>query len=58
MGNLIGGVIAVALIVLFLGGYAVGIASIPFSIIVVAILIMVVVDFVQSVRGKRNGTGR
>ncbi len=50
MSNLIGGLAPVLLVVLFLGYYAVSLNAIPLWIFIVAILAMVVTDFVQSVR--------
>jgi MFS superfamily sulfate permease-like transporter len=54
MGNRLSAAFALAIIAVFLGFYAVKIASIPLTIIIVAVLAMVVTDFVQSVRESRN----
>ena len=54
MSNIINGAIAVLLMILFLGGLAISIGSIPFSIIAFAVLLMTVIDFVQSVRNPNN----
>lgn len=54
MTNLITGLVAVAIVIVFLSFYAVKINSIPLWIIIVSILTMVVTDFVQSVRQKKD----
>ncbi len=54
MTNLITGLVAMAIVIVFLGNYAVKINSIPLWIIIVSILAMVVTDFVQSVRQKND----
>jgi hypothetical protein len=57
MSNLIAGAIGMLLICSFLIGLALSIGSIPFGIIVAAVLAMALVDFFQSVvsNGKRGG---
>ncbi len=52
MINLVTGVLAMVMIVVFLGYYAISIKSVPLGIIIVAILVMVAVDFIKSLRGK------
>ncbi len=54
MTNLITGLIAAAMVIVFLGFYAVRLDAIPLWIIIIAILAMVCVDFVQSVRKDGN----
>ncbi len=54
MANLITGLIAVALISVFLGNYAIRLGSIALWIIIVAILAMVTTEFVQSLRKDGN----
>lgn len=56
MDNKITGVIAALLVILFLGFYAVKLASIPLWIIILAILAMVLVDFYEStvIKGDNN----
>lgn len=56
MDDLITGLVGVALIGLFLGFYAFGIGAIPFGVIVVAVLLMVVAEFVEGIRKGKNGT--
>ncbi len=58
MGNIIAALIAAALILAFLGFYAVKIASLPLIVIIVAILIMVFTDFAQSLRSKGNDSNK
>ncbi len=50
MINLISGLIAVVLVSLFLGSYALTLNSIPLWIIIVGVLAMLVADFVLSMR--------
>lgn len=57
MTNLVTGLIGVVLVSVFLGFYAVGMRSLPFTIIVVAVSGMVVADFVQSVKNEKNRNG-
>lgn len=52
MGNLVVGVIPVLLVLAFLGFYAVGIHSVSFRIIVVAVGALIVTDFVESLRNE------
>ncbi len=52
MVNLITGSVAVAMIIIFLGYYAITLQSIPLWIIIAGVLIMVVVDFYQSLRQR------
>ena len=48
MDNKIAGVIAALMVILFLGFYAIKLASIPLWIIILAILAMVLYDFYES----------
>lgn len=57
MTNLITGLIGLALMIAFLGILLVWIKAIPLIIIVVGVVILAVVDFVQSLR-TTNGTPR
>lgn len=57
MANLISGLIALLMVVAFLGFYAVTLHSIALWIIIVAILGLTVLDFVQSLRGGGKQTG-
>ena len=52
--NLITGLIGIALAIVFLGNYAVTLASSPLWVIIVGVLAMAVTDFVQSVRNNRS----
>ena len=58
MANMIAALIGAALIVTFLGFYAIKIASLPLIIIIVAILIMVFTDFTQSLRSEKNDSNK
>ncbi len=55
MDNLIAGLIPAAMVIVFLGFYAVRLGAIPLWIIITAILAMVLIDLVQSVRKGKNG---
>ena len=50
MTNLITGLVGVVIVLVFLGYYAVTLKSIPLWLIIVAIIAMVVADFIQSLR--------
>ncbi len=54
MSNIIAALVGAALILVFLGFYAVKIASLALIVIIVAILIMVFTDFAQSLRSEGN----
>lgn len=56
MANIINGSIAVLLMILFVGGLAISIGSVPFSIIALAVLGMTVTDFVESVKNSNNNS--
>jgi len=51
MINLITGVFAFILVCVFLGYYAISLNSAPLWVIIGAVLVMVTVDVVQSIRG-------
>lgn len=57
MADLVSGFIGAILVLVFLGLYAVGIHSLSFRIIAVAVGAMIVVDFVQSVKNEHNRNG-
>lgn len=57
LGNLIGGLIGLGILIVFLGWMVVGIGAVPLGVIVVGVLILAVIDFVQAVRKSRNQTG-
>lgn len=57
MANIISGVIAVAMAVVFYLYYAVRINSVPLWIIIVAGVVMLVYDFVESVKGNNKPPG-
>lgn len=54
MVNIINSLIGVVLVVLFLGGYAVGVRSLPFALFVVGVLALIGFEFYQTVK-KENG---
>ena len=57
MANIISGSIAVLIVILFLGGLAISIGSIPFSIIVIGVLGLTITDFIESVKNNNNKNG-
>ncbi len=50
MDNLISGLIAAAIFILFVGGLAVSIGAVPFAVIVMIVVAMLLFDFFQSAR--------
>ncbi|MDH3670259.1 MAG: hypothetical protein OES46_03750 [Gammaproteobacteria bacterium] len=57
MVTLIAGVISAVMVVVFLGYYALMIGSIPLWFIIIGVLVIVVVDFVQTLGHRKNDTG-
>jgi hypothetical protein len=57
MGNFIAGAIAMAMGLVFFLYYAIRIKSVPLWIIIVAGVIMMVYDFVESIRGNDKPPG-
>jgi hypothetical protein len=58
MMNLITGIIGLAMVMTFLGFMVIWVKAIPLIIIVVGVMILAVIDFVQSVRDKENSVSR
>ena len=58
MTNLITGIIGLAMVMTFLGFMAIWVKAIPLIIIIVGVMILAVIDFVQSVRAKENSVSR
>jgi hypothetical protein len=58
MTNLITGIIGLALVMTFLGFMVIWVKAIPLIIIVVGVMILAVIDFVQSLREAANGARR
>ena len=56
MGYRIGALLAALMILVFLGYYAIRIASVPLAIIIVVVLALFFVDFVKFVRKDGNQT--
>lgn len=52
MINAVTGIFALVVICVFLGYYAISINSLPLWVIIGAILVMIAVDVVQSIRSK------
>ena len=50
--TLIAGLVGMVLIVVFLGNYAVSIGTIPLWLIIVGVLLMPIIDYIQSVLRK------
>jgi hypothetical protein len=58
MMMLVTGIVGIAMVVGFLGILVWWIKALPFTIIVVAVLLMMVWDFVQTLRSSNGGAGR
>lgn len=58
MTNLITGLIGIAMVVTFLGFLAWWLKELPFTIIVIAVVLMLLTDFVRSLRTARGGARR
>jgi len=58
MTNLITGIVGIAMVVTFLGFLAWWLKELPFTIIVIAVVIMLLYDFVRSLRGGNDRAGR
>jgi hypothetical protein len=58
MMTLVTGLIGIAMLLAFLGIMAWWIKALPLSIIVLVVVILLLYDFVQTVRPGRNGLGR
>ena len=48
MNDLIPGIIGVGMLILFVGGLAISIGSVPFFVIAVIVLLMAIVDFIET----------
>lgn len=57
MSDFISGLIGVGLVFAFLAFMAIGIKSVPLSIIIAGVLALPVIDFVQTVRKGKNRSG-
>ncbi len=58
MDNIIAGVISVGLIVIFLGFYAIKLNSIPLWIILGGILVMAIIEFIETIREDNGLNGK
>jgi hypothetical protein len=57
MDNLIAGIVAVGIFIVFLGFYAIKLNSIPLWIIMGGVFIMVIIEFVETLRGGNDLNG-
>ncbi|MDH3638407.1 MAG: hypothetical protein OES09_08060 [Gammaproteobacteria bacterium] len=57
MSNLLTGLIAMAMIVMFLGKYAITLNALPLWIIIVGVLVLIAYDYISSLRATRNEPG-
>ena len=57
MDNIITGLIAVSIFLAFVIGLANSINALPFTFIVGCVSILLLIDFVQSIKGGANGNG-
>ncbi len=55
--NWICGIIALLMLIVFLGKYAVSIGSIPLWIIIVGVMILPVYDLIKSMKGSNGDSG-
>jgi hypothetical protein len=55
--TLVTGIVGVAMMVVFLGFLVWWIKALPFTIIVIAVVLMLLWDFVQTLRSGNNGAG-
>jgi hypothetical protein len=58
MMTLVTGIIGIAMLVAFLGILVWWIKALPFTIIVIAVVLLLLWDFVQTLRSGNGGTGR
>jgi hypothetical protein len=58
MMTLITGIVGIAMLVAFLGFLVWWIKDVPFTIIVVVVVLLLVYDFVRTLRYGESGTGR
>ena len=58
MMTLITGIVGIAMLVTFLGFLVWWINDVPFTIIVVVVVLLLVYDFVRTLRYGESGTGR
>jgi hypothetical protein len=56
--TLVTGIVGIALLLTFLGILVWWIKALPLTIIVVAVVLMLLYDFVQTLRGGDSGAGR
>ncbi len=57
MDNKIAGVIGVGMVAVFLGFYAIKLNSVPLWIIMGGVLVMIVVEFFESLKEKNGNSG-
>lgn len=57
MVNLVTGLLAIVMIAVFLGNYAIRIAAVPLWVIILAILAMVIADYVLSLKDSKSRNG-
>jgi len=58
MMTLVTGLVGITMLVVFLGILLWWIKALPFTIIVVAVVVLVLYDFVRTLRYGENGAGR
>jgi hypothetical protein len=58
MTNLITGIVALAMVMTFLGIMVWWVKALPLIIIIVGVMILAVIDFVQSLSSKENSVSR
>jgi hypothetical protein len=56
--TLVTGIVGIAMLVVFLGILVWWIKALPLTLIVVAVVVLLIHDFVQTLRSGENGAGR
>jgi Trk-type K+ transport system membrane component len=54
MNDLIPGIIGVGMLIMFVGGLAISIGSVPFFVIAAIVLLMAIVDFIETLVQNRR----
>jgi hypothetical protein len=58
MTNLITGIIGLAMVMIFLGFMAIWVPAPPLIVIIVGVMLLLIYDFVQTLRANGSGAGR
>jgi hypothetical protein len=58
MMNLVTGIVGISMLIVFMGIMLIWVPAPPLIVIVVGVVLLLVYDFVQTLRHGENGTGR